>query len=178
MYKPSFWSTIGQTALAHPVVPSNINESVYKLELDLMQNSEWVHCSYIRGQSTLAMQGKKKVSAIIKLLEWCGIRYLSYTKPAWVPYDSFVMDWISYPISSFALKFDFTTSWKISMLFGGYHCIWRHREAQGVQEVQKNAFGNFSTEGSQDRGSRYPKGVPWDRISFLKISSQKFIIRV
>ena len=27
--------------------------------------------------------------------------------------------------------------------FGGYHCIWRYREAQGVQEVQKNTFGKY-----------------------------------
>ena len=31
--------------------------------------------------------------------------------------------------------------------FGGYHCIWRYGEAQGAEEVQKNTFGKYSTEG-------------------------------
>ena len=31
--------------------------------------------------------------------------------------------------------------------FRGYHSIWRYGEAQGVQEVQKNTFRKYSTEG-------------------------------
>ena len=41
----------------------------------------------------------------------------------------------------------FTAPWNFLKFFGGLHCIWRYGEAQGVQEVQKNTFGKYSTEG-------------------------------
>ena len=40
-----------------------------------------------------------------------------------------------------------TSPWKNFKLFWGLRCIWRYGEAQGVQEVQKNTFGKYSTEG-------------------------------
>ena len=40
-----------------------------------------------------------------------------------------------------------TAPWKFFKFCGGYHWIWRYGEAQGVQEVQKNTFGKYSTEG-------------------------------
>ena len=48
--------------------------------------------------------------------------------------------WVMHACSS-------TAPWKYFKFFGGYHCIWRYGETPRVQEVQKNTFGKYFTEG-------------------------------
>ena len=71
-----------------------------------------------------------------------------FTRQLW---DIIWHDWykavsLRYPTSSWQ-KCQCTAPWKIFKFFGGLHCIWRYGETQGVQEVQKNTFGKYFTEG-------------------------------
>ena len=50
-------------------------------------------------------------------------------------------------LQAFTKCYQYTAPWNFFKFFGGLHCIWRYGETQGVQEVQKNTFGKYSTEG-------------------------------
>ena len=77
--------------------------------------------------------------------------------------------WVMHACSS-------TAPWKYFKFFGGYHCIWRFREAQGVQEVEKNTFGKYSTEGIPRLRPQVFQGGPiWPKIFVEKFYLKKIL---